>query len=167
VTRDALAQLRYASREVVVCGSDDDVVAAAIATGADYTLTIEDGDAPYPAAIGRFVDALERSGEDRARGDALITYLAEAPGPPMVLGHAVAGAHQLGDAEREPIALRTMVRRVPRRASPLTVRVAAVVGSVHRFIDGRSAFFASAPARRSDPFPATRLSPPRPLSGSR
>jgi hypothetical protein len=164
VTSDALARLRYAVCEVVVCGSDRDAEAAARADGAVYTVTIEDGDALYPASIGRFVDALERSGEDRARGDALITYLAEAPGPPMALGHAVAGAHQPGDAEREPIALRTMVRRVPlnSRPAPLTVRVAAVVGSVHRFIDGRSAFFSAAPAR-ADLFPATRLSPPQPL----
>jgi hypothetical protein len=164
VTADALARLRYASHAVVVCRSERDAEVAGRADGADYALTIEDGDAPYPAAIGRFVDVLERSGEDRARGAALITYLAEAPGPPMVLGHTVAGPHQPGDADREPIALRTMVRRVPRRARPvpLTVPVAAVVGSVHRFIDGRSAFFAAAPAR-GDVFPAARLSPPQPL----
>ncbi len=167
LTAGALAGLRYAPFEVVVARGAAEAAAAARADGAAYVLALEDGDVPYPEALGRLVAALERSGEDAARGDALVTYLIDAPGRPHVLGHAAVGPHAPAEDAREDLPLRTLVRRTRLAAGSaeraLTVRVDAVVGAAHRYLDGRSPFLRSAPARPTR-LPALRLDPPQPLA---
>ncbi len=167
VTADALARLRYAPFEVTVVRGDDDAAAAARAGGATYVLRLDDGDAPYPEALGRLVAALERSGADAARGDALVTYVVDAPGVPHVLGYAAVGPHAPDEDARDELPLRTLVRRAhllggdAQRA--LTVRVDGAVGAAHRYLDGRAPFLRSGPARPTRT-PAVRLVPPRPLA---
>jgi len=164
VTTQAIARIDYAPLDVVIVTGPAEARAAERASNAEYLLSIEDGDALYPESIARFVDALERSGEDSVRANALVTYLIDGPGPAMVYGHAVLGPHAFEDvADQTP--MRTMIRRESRAQAaphPLTVRIDATIGTVHRFIDGRSPFLHAAPPRPTR-LPALRLLPPRPL----
>jgi hypothetical protein len=165
LTQRSLEHLTYADYEIVVAASDDAVQTNARLPGATYVMMLDDGDVVYADALSRLVAALEESGEACARGDAVVTYLVEAPGPPHALGHAVVGPHAPNDDARDGLPLRTLwrTRCLERGDAPAHVaRVDAPLGSAHRFLDGRSAFLPSASARRTRA-PALPLHPPRPL----
>jgi hypothetical protein len=166
LTQRALERLAYADCEIVIVHAEEEARARARADGATFVLYMDDGDTLYADAISQLVGALERSGEDRARGDAVVTYLVEAPGPPHTLGHAVVGPHAPDMDARDGLPFRTLVRRSRLLGGDAdaarTVRIDAPLGSAHRYLDGRSAFLASAPARPTRR-PALPLAPPRPL----
>jgi len=131
------------------------------AANAAFEITCDDGDVLYPDAIARMVDALERSGADRVTADVLVTYVMEAPGPPVALGYAVVGLQTASATVIAAVPMSSMVRRVPRGTSP-DVRLDAVIGTTHRYVDGRLPFRPSQAAQPLRP-PALRLQPPRPI----
>ncbi len=164
ITAESIAGQRHANYELIVAPTARALREACAVTRDSYIVFLRDGDMLFRDGLAALVNALERSQAELAYGDGLLGYLVDAPGPPVVVGYAV--------ADRMPVSARAMAatdefvgtyfrvlfRREPLIATGLhedldalaiydaflrtlerttAVRVDEVCGMSYRYLDGR------------------------------
>jgi hypothetical protein len=100
ITADSIAGQSHANFELVVAPTAQALREACVSARGSYIAFLHDGDVLFREGLAALVNALEHSQTALAYGDALLGYLVDAPGPPVVMGYAV--------AERMPVSARTM-----------------------------------------------------------
>jgi hypothetical protein len=100
ITADAIAGQRHANYEFLVAPTAQALREACALARGSYIAFVRDGDVLFREGLALLVNALECSHAALAYGDALLGYLVDAPGPPVVMGYAV--------AERLPVTARAM-----------------------------------------------------------
>ena len=165
ITAASIAGGAHGNYELIVASNARALREACTAARGSYVVFLRDGDVLFREGIAALVNALERSQAQLAYGDGLLGFLVDAPGPPVVMGYAL--------AERMPISARSMAandelvgtyfRVLFRRESLVTiglhedldglviydaflrslecttpVRVDAVCGISYRYLDGRT-----------------------------
>jgi hypothetical protein len=100
VTADTIAGQSHTNYELVVAPTAQALRDACASARGSYIAFLRDGDVLFREGLAALVNALEHSQAALAYGDGLLGYLVDAPGPPVVMGYAV--------AERMPVSARTM-----------------------------------------------------------
>ena len=100
ITADSIAGQSHANYEIIVASTAHALREACASARGSYIVFLQDGDVLFREGLAALVNALEQSQASLAYGDALLGYLVDAPGPPVVMGYAV--------AERMPLSARSM-----------------------------------------------------------
>lgn len=100
MTAQSLAGQSHANYELIVAPTAQALREACDSARGSSIVFLRDGDVLFREGLAALVHALEQSQAQLVYGDALLGFLVDAPGPPVVMGYAV--------AERMPVSARAM-----------------------------------------------------------
>lgn len=99
-TAESIGRQSHENYELIVAPTAQALREACLSARGAYIAFLHDGDILFLEGLAALVNALENSRGDLAYGGGVLGYLADAPGPPSVIGYSV--------LERMPVSVRTM-----------------------------------------------------------